>query len=79
MVLIYAGGTKSLPVFPFVSSFLSASCSLRGRCVYEGMAEGREFTREGVRRSDRAKACLPGQVFFLLVAGQGTERKFKPK
>lgn len=33
MVVNYEGGTKSLPMFWFVSGFLSTSCGLRGRCV----------------------------------------------
>ena len=33
MVMSYEGGTKSLPMFWFVSGFLSTSCGQRGRCV----------------------------------------------
>lgn len=71
MVVSYEGGTKSLPVFWFVSGFLSASCGQRQRCACvrafvwvwvwgdgNGCVVGEKVTNAGGR------ACL-GKFFSL--------------
>jgi len=84
MVVSYVGGTKSLPMFWFVSGFLSTSCGQRGRCARGWVwGDGNACVVAEKVTNAGGRACL-GKFFFfsffsLHVSGQRTERKFKPK
>lgn len=77
MVVSYEGGTKSLPMFWFVSGFLSTSCGQRGRCVCVCVCISvRGWVCSWREGNECWGQCLPGQVFsFFFFMLQAREQR----